>query len=219
MDTRDFIAKRIKELRTKKLGITADKLGKLLKPSRSGKTISSWETGRTQPDSDTLLQLSAIFAVPIESLYPPKPSQGFTSEGSYIDVPLYGSIAAGKPLAIIPVEDTHPIPAEMHRKFPQGFLLKVEGESMNNVLPHGSYALIDPSSTTLQNNGAYALCINGNDATIKRIKQLESGCELIPDSKDPTFKSNIYDYSKEDPDEITIIGQVVWMMLPFDWEI
>lgn len=219
MTTKHFIAKRIKELRTKKLNLTAEKLGNLLTPPRSSKTISSWETARTQPDSDTLLQLSTIFEVPIESLYPPHPSQGFTTEGAYIDIPLYGSIAAGKPLAIIPVEDTHPIPIEMHRKHPQGFLLKVEGESMNNVLPHGSYALIDPNKTTPQDNNAYALCINDDNATIKRVKQLENGCELIPDSKDPTFKPSIYDRNKETPDKITIIGQVVWMMLPFDWEI
>ena len=219
MNTRYYISQRIKELRIKKLGITADKLAALLKPKRSSKTISSWETGRTMPNADALVQLSAIFEVPIESFYPPKPSQDFVSEGAYVEVPLFGSIAAGKPLAIIPYDDTHPIPFEMHRRYPKGFLLKVEGESMNNILPHGSYALIDPESTELQDFKAYALCVNNNDATIKRVKRLENGYELIPDSKDPTFKPVIYDHAKDSPEVVTIIGQVVWLMLPFDWEI
>ncbi len=33
---------------------------------------------------------------------------------------------------------------------------------------------------------AYAVCVNGFDATIKRVKPLSNGYELIPDSIDPT---------------------------------
>lgn len=217
METRAYMAKRIKEFRTKRAHITANQLGELLIPPRSGKTISSWETNRTAPDPNTLSQLAQVFSVPISYFYPPEVSQDLSQEG-FQEVPLFGSIAAGTPLAIIPVEDTYPIPVEMIKKHPRGFLLRVEGESMNNVLPNGSYALIDPDQSEAEDKAAYAICVNGADATIKRVKHLANGVELIPDSKDTTFKSKTYDYAKEDPDELLVIGKVVWMMHPFTWQ-
>jgi len=220
MEARTFIAGKIREFRTAKLGISAATLGSLLVPERSGKTISSWERERTQPDADTMTQLCRIFDEPISAFYPQECSK--TSDGGngyYAEVALYGSIAAGKPLAILSCEDSRTIPIEMHRRFPQGFLLKVEGESMNNVLPNGAYAFIDPKQRKPIDNGVYAFCLNQDDATIKRVRNLENGYELVPDSKDPTFKAIVFDKDNTDADEITIIGRVVWMMLPFDWDI
>ena len=219
MEAHTFIASRIRKFRTSKLCISAEKLGTLLVPVRSGKTISSWERGRTQPDADTMIQLCKIFDEPISAFYPKKCSK--TADGGngyFAEVALYGSIAAGKPLAILPCEDSRMIPIELHRKFPQGFLLKVEGESMSNVLPNGSYAFIDPEQNRPIDNGVYAFCLNQDDATIKRVRNLENGYELLPDSKDPTFKPTVFDNANDTSDEITIIGRVVWMMLPFDWE-
>ena len=65
----------------------------------------------------------------------------------------------------------------------------------------------------------YDHTVNGFDATIKRVRVLENGYELIPDSNDPTFRSQIYDYNEPDTDLVTVIGQVVWYMVPFGFEI
>jgi len=218
MDARTFIASKIREFRTSKLHISAEKLSKLLVPTRSGKTISSWERGRTQPDADTMIQLCQIFDEPISAFYPKECS--LTADGGngyYTEVALYGSIAAGDPITILPCEDSRMVPIELHRKFPQGFFLEVEGESMNNVLPNGSYAFIDPEQDQPVDNGVYAFCLNQDNATIKRVRNLANGYELLPDSKDPTFKPTVFDYGDDASSEITIIGRVVWMMLPFDW--
>ena len=51
------------------------------------------------------------------------------------------------------------------------------------------------------------------------MKVLENGYELIPDSNDPTFRPQIYDYNEPDTDPVTVIGQVVWYMVPFGFEI
>lgn len=219
METGEFIAQRIRELRTDKLRISGTELGQLLNPRISGKTISSWETCRTKPNADALIQLSHIFEVPISYFYPPSLSteNGFSSEVAYVSTPLFGTIAAGKPLAIIPVEDTHPIPIEMYQKYPHAFLLRVEGESMNNVLLDGALAFVDPTQTDPVDEAVYAFCVNDEDATIKRVKKLAHGFQMSPDSKDPTFKPVVYDNQDETPDNITIIGRVVWMMFPFDW--
>lgn len=59
------ISKNIKKLRNEK-GFTQDKLAEELHVTRQA--VSSWETGRTQPDAQMLISLSEIFSVPIEML-------------------------------------------------------------------------------------------------------------------------------------------------------
>lgn len=141
-----------------------------------------------------------------------------TPDTNMVDVPLYGAIAAGTPIEMTPVENTQPIPAKVHELHPNAFLLKVEGNSMNRVLPNGSYALIDPCKTVERDGAPYAVCINGYDATIKRVRKLNNGFELVPDSTDPTYEVKTYNYNEPDALTITVIGRVVYYVLPFDWE-
>lgn len=135
-----------------------------------------------------------------------------------VDVPLYGAIAAGTPIEMTPVENTQPIPAKVHELHPDAFLLKVEGNSMNRVLPNGSYALIDPCKTVERDGAPYAVCVNGYDATIKRVRKLNNGFQLVPDSTDPTYETKTYNYNEPETQTITVIGRVVYYVLPFDWE-
>lgn len=137
---------------------------------------------------------------------------------SMVDVPLYGAIAAGTPIEMTPVENTQPIPAKVHELHPNAFLLKVEGNSMDRVLPNGSYALIDPCKTVERDGAPYAVCVNGYDATIKRVRKLNNGFQLVPDSTDPTYETKTYNYNEPETQTITVIGRVVYYVLPFDWE-
>lgn len=141
-----------------------------------------------------------------------------TPDTNMVDVPLYGAIAAGTPIEMTPVENTQPIPAKVHELHPNAFLLKVEGNSMNRVLPNGSYALIDPCKTVERDGAPYAVCVNGYDATIKRVRKLNNGFQLVPDSTDPTYETKTYNYNEPGTQTITVIGRVVYYVLPFDWE-
>lgn len=141
-----------------------------------------------------------------------------TPDTNMVDVPLYGAIAAGTPIEMTPVENTQPIPAKVHELHPNAFLLKVEGNSMDRVLPNGSYALIDPCKTVERDGAPYAVCVNGYDATIKRVRKLNNGFQLVPDSTDPTYETKTYNYNEPETQTITVIGRVVYYVLPFDWE-
>ena len=188
-------------------------------------TYRNWEQCVNMPrDNEVLKRIARYFHVSIEALFgydmvnPGDISQHVKSDLQY--VPIYGNIAAGKPLYMEEVKDHLPVPSEVMTKHKKAFLLKVKGESMNNVLPNGCFALVDPQRKEPVINGrAYAVCVNGDSATIKRIVKLENGFELDPDSKDPTFKPTVYDYGVEGTEEITVIGEVVWYMVPFDFEI
>ena len=137
----------------------------------------------------------------------------------FVDVPLYGSIAAGTPMEMVSSESSQPVPIEVQCRYPSAFLLRVRGESMNRVLPNGCFALIDPEQREPMDRKAYAVCVNGYDATIKRVRRLQNGFELAPDSLDPTYKPMVYDYGEPGTETVTIIGRVVYYVLPFDWEV
>ena len=177
--------------------------------------ISRYESGERDPKASIVADLSATLGVTISYLLGMDDSKPIKQ--SFVDVPLYGSIAAGTPLDMIETEDYHQIPAVMHERFPNAFLLKVEGESMNKILPNGCYALIDPCENTDCNGAPYAVCVNGYAATVKRVKQLNNGFELVPDSNDPTYTPKTYNYNEEGTEEITVIGKVVYYVLPYDW--
>ncbi len=49
-------------------------------------------------------------------------------ESDFTDVSLYGSIAAGIPIEMVESETLHPVPTAIHRRYPEAFLLKVEGD-------------------------------------------------------------------------------------------
>ncbi len=135
----------------------------------------------------------------------------------FVDVPLLGSIAAGTPIEMVETERSHPVPAKVMEQYPDAKLLEVKGSSMNKILPDGSYALVDPCDDIERDNQPYAVCVNGYDATIKRVHKLDNGFELVPDSTDPTYKPKVYDYGEPGTETITIIGRVVYHVLPFDW--
>ena len=188
----------------------ADKMG------TTQQTIQRYEAGARDIKSSVLIKLSATLGVTISYLLGMENS--LLPGDAMVDVPLYGAIAAGTPIEMLEAEGAQPIPIKVHEMYPNAFLLRVEGESMNRILPNGCFALVDPCKEIDHNNEPYAVCVNGYDATIKRVKQLANGFQLIPDSTDPTYSTKTFNYNEEGTEQITIIGRVVYYVLPFDWE-
>ena len=179
-------------------------------------TIQRYESGARDIKSSVLIKLSSVLGVTISYLLGME--NAALPNNSTIDVPLYGKIAAGEPIEMVEVEDSQPVPIKVHEKFPDAFLLRVEGDSMNRILPNGSYALIDPAQKEPISGKPYAVCVNGFDATIKRVRRLNNGFELVPDSTDPTYVPKVFNYNEPGTDPVTVIGRVVYYVLPFDWE-
>lgn len=178
-------------------------------------TIQRYESGSRDIKSSVLIKLSAVLGVTISYLLGIENTS--IPNNDMVEVPLYGAIAAGTPIEMIPVENSQPVPSEVRRRYPDAFLLKVEGDSMNKILPNGCYALVDPCDTVEHNGAPYAVCVNGYDATIKRVNRLNNGFELAPDSNDPTYSKQVFNYNEPGTQTITVIGEVVYFVLPFDW--
>lgn len=178
-------------------------------------TIQRYESGSRDIKSSVLIKLSAVLGVTISYLLGMENTS--IPNNDMVEVPLYGAIAAGTPIEMVPVENSQPVPSEVRRRYPSAFLLKVEGDSMNRILPNGCYALVDPCEAVEHNGAPYAVCVNGYDATIKRVNKLNNGFELAPDSNDPTYSKQVFNYNEPGTQTITVIGEVVYFVLPFDW--
>lgn len=190
-------------------------------------TYRNWEQRVNMPRNNEMLKKIADYLeVSMEALlgYDSVEPGAFSDlpeekDAKFRYVPLVADIAAGIPVEPDEIIDHIPIPNEIMRKHPSAFLLRINGTSMNRVLPNGCYALVDPKRTDVIDNHAYAVKINNTQATAKRVRKLAHGIELVPDSLDPTWKPTICD--KDDPkfDEVSIAGEIVWYSVPFDFEI
>lgn len=129
---------------------------------------------------------------------------------TYYMCPVYGQISAGEPnWAEENIEGRLPIdPNLMNIINPEEyFFLRVNGESMNNVVKNGAFALIHKQDMVEDGEIAVVL-VNGYSATLKRFTKKGDVVVLEPDSSDASFKTQIYD--KATP--IQILGKYVGKM-------
>ena len=145
----NFIGRNIQAFRAHK-GFSQEGLGNILGVSQT--SISAWEDGKSLPRKVNASEFFKAF---------PELSHDdiFSEEYGYacktlkrargldvVDVPFYGAIAAGTPIEMIDVGETMPIPGHIYNAYPDSFLLRVSGESMNRCIPDGCIALIDPDA-------------------------------------------------------------------------
>ena len=219
----NFIGNNIYSLRVH-FGLSQEELAKGIGVTQA--TVSAWECGQSTPRKANALKImAALPGITFDDIM--SEDRGFASksttesdrkseQSAWIEVPLYGSIAAGRPIEMHQIEDRFVVPQVLTDRYPNAFLLKVVGESMNNLIPNGAYALVNPTDDAIDGK-VYAVAVNGYDATIKRVRHLANGIELVPDSTDPTIRPLVFDYADPEAETVTVIGEVVWYVVPFDF--
>ncbi|WP_438498069.1 LexA family protein [Paenibacillus sp. IHBB 3054] len=200
-----------------KSGYTDAELARRLKVNRS--TIGRWKSGELSPKLPVLKTIAELFQVNPLIFVDDKYKKSSLPEGAIpvkatsISVPLYGSIAAGMPLEAIPVEEYIEIPEDVGSWYPDAFLLRVNGDSMNKVVPNGAYALIDPyNGEDVGNGDVVAVQVNGYEATLKRFFKLHNTVVLEPDSYNPDHVAQ--NFTSPELDSLRIMGKMVWYMSP-----
>ncbi len=187
-------------------------------------TISSWECGKSRPRQSNIERILQAFpyltlddVISDESGFA-KRSLRAASDAAHATAPLYGTISAGQPLEMLPVEEHVDLPASVSQRWPRAFFLKVSGESMNRRIPNGCLVLINPAKTidATADGKVFAVCIGNEDATIKRIHLLHNGVELLPDSTDPTFEPRVLNFGRPG-ESLRILGEAVWFCSPPDF--
>ena len=185
-------------------------------------TVSLWENDKVKPQGDTLDALcNALDCTEADLL---GISDGFYQRSTGISAikpmpsstyaPVVGNIAAGDPREAIEMTDeVHWCPPELRERYPDGFFLRIVGDSMYKLLPDGCYAYIVPEEPV--SGEIFAVKVNGDDATVKRLKFLDGVIVLEPESTNPEHKRRIIDSNDPDAPYFRCLGRVTW----YDYEV
>ncbi len=122
------------------------------------------------------------------------------ADDKYIDIPVYGNVAAGQPItAIDDIQDTFPLPISFAQN-KDLFMLRVTGESMiNAAILDGDMIIVSKQNTA--NNGEIVVALLDNEnATVKTFYKENGHIRLQPEND--TMEPIIVE-------EIKILGKVV----------
>ena len=220
-----YFGRNLKALRETK-GITQQELADALEVTQN--TVSGWETREKKPRQQAVVKrICDMFDVTEQDLF------GF-SDGFYAKqyglsgqvaepvamtatAPVLGRIAAGDPREALEMTgEEHSLPDALKAKYPDGFFLVVRGDSMNLVLPDGCYAFIIPEADRPVKSGDIAAVkVNGDDATIKRVKMVDGVIILEPESSNPAHKRRVIDSEDPDAPYVRMLGKVGWFDYSF----
>lgn len=207
------IRENIVELR-KRYDITQDDLAKIANVSRSA--VAQWEGGFTEPRMGAVQLIADHFHIKksciIEdggmweeerlpgALAPdPEPRPAYA--------PLLGRVHAGDAQEPDVLDESIPIPYEIHERHPRGYFLQVEGTCMSKVYPEGCYILIDPDRTP-QNGSVAVVSIDGADYVMRRMYRGASTLVLSPESWDEGYEDIVI--TSADERTVEFHGTVVW---------
>ena len=187
----------IKDLRLKR-GITQRELAELCGVHQTA--VSQWEKGRTLPDKSTLIKLSDIFGVSIDTLMKKN------SPSNKNSIPVLGYVRAGCPAeAIENIIDYEDISPEMAAKG-EYFGLKVVGDSMTPRICQDDVVIVRKQNH-IENGEIGVVLINNLDATIKKVIKNGTGMTLIPFN--PEYEPLFFSADEIVTLPVTILGKVV----------
>ena len=207
------LKKNIKKYRLAKK-MTLDELAEKIGIKKS--TLQRYESGViTNIPSDKIEKMAEVFEI--------KPSilMGWELEEPLIQPELtinhhssltvYGKVCAGNGFEAFedPIDE---IGDPYYRIKQEKFALLVEGDSMNNVVNNGMYAIIEKKETV--NNGEIAVVLIDNEiGMLKRFYQIdESTIVLKPDSSNNKHKSIMFE--KHDINRLKILGRYIGHVSP-----
>lgn len=190
---------RIQE-RRKALGIKQVDLAKAVKVSQG--TISDYETGRHEPDLSTLKKIAVLLDTTVDFLLggpPPSKSAG-------IKIPVLGNVAAGIPIeAITDIVDYEEIDAAMAATG-DFFGLRIKGASMEPRMRDGDVVIVRKQDSA-ETGDTVVVLVNGDSATVKKIKYGSDGISLIPTN--PAYDVQFYSAADVERLPVRVIGRVV----------
>lgn len=197
---------RFKELRLKHGYHSQQELAKELYVNQTA--VSQWERGVTLPSSPILVKLSEMYHVSTDYLL------GKTShdDSAPAKVPVLGDVAAGIPIeAIQDIVDYEEI-NEALAATGEFFGLRLKGASMEPRMRDGDVVIVRKQDDADTGDVAVVM-VNGDNATVKRIKKEPSGITLIPNN--PAYDSMYYSDEEISALPVRIVGKVVELRAKF----
>ena len=197
-----MFSEQLKMLRNKKRlsqAKLADELGV------SASTVAMWESGEREPKNYETLELIAdYFNVNMEVL--------LTGKLSPTKIPVLGRVIAGIPIeAVEEIIDYEEIPQSM-AKNGEYIALQIKGDSMEPKFSAGDVVIVRKQEDV--DNGDIAIVlVNGNEATVKKIRKFDGGINLIPTNSN--YDVITYTNAQIEQLPVRIIGKVVELRAKF----
>lgn len=191
---------RLKTLRIQRK-MTQSELAKKIYISQPA--YSKYEVGTASPNPETLSKIADALDVSVDYLLG---SDSQPARPGYTRIPVLGRVAAGIPIdAIEEVIDWEDISAEVAGDG-EYFGLQIKGHSMEPKISDGDVVIVRRQPDVDSGDIAVVL-VNGDDATVKRIKKSPQGVTLIPSN--PAYEPMYYSNDEIESLPVQILGRVV----------
>lgn len=164
---------------------------------------------------DELIAISKCLGVSIDYLLGNAPGKAVQQKptGRGVRIPVLGRVVAGIPIeAVEEILDYEEITPELAATG-EFFALQVKGDSMEPTLRDGDIVIVKKQPTVDSGDIAIVL-VNGNDATVKEIKESPAGITLIGHNV-AVYTPHFYSNHDIESLPIQIIGKVVEMRRKF----
>lgn len=191
---------RLKTLRIQRK-MTQSELAKKIYISQPA--YSKYEVGTASPNPETLSKIADALDVSVDYLLG---SDSQPARPGYIRVPVLGRVAAGIPIdAIEEIIDWEEISTAAAGDG-EYFGLQIKGHSMEPKISDGDVVIVRRQPDVDSGDIAVVL-VNGDDATVKRIKKSPQGVTLIPSN--PAYEPMYYSNKEIESLPVQILGRVV----------
>lgn len=171
----------LKRLRNAR-GLSQDELAAKLDVSQ--KTISSWETNRTEPNMGVVQQIADFFNVTTdEMIYGPNSTHVHLPNPEAVrTIPVYGDLSCGTGLFVEDaIIDYVTIPVSMlPNKSAEYFAQYASGDSMEGAGIFEGDLLIFKKTNQVDNGQIGCFCIDDNIATCKKFSLIDGRIYLLP---------------------------------------
>lgn len=205
------LSRNIKRLRLS-ADMTQKELAEKIGVDRSA--VTQWETGVSVPRMKALAKIARLFdttpglLLEDDDAAPMPPLHKLTPVASTATLPLrtLGKVHAGVMDDTDTADDTYiQVPAHVLSMYPDAFVLLVEGDCMNHVIPAGSHIVVAPHKEPA--NGAIVVVRDeAYEAIMRKYYRGSSSLMLSPDS----FSDEYEDMIITADEDISLIGVVVW---------
>lgn len=206
-----MFAEKLKAAR-KHSGISQKELAKKLFISQQA--YAKYELGTSSPNPDMITVIASILNVPVGFLLEESSDNSIPAPsvpGSKW-IPVLGRVAAGTPIeAIEDILDYEEITPEMAASG-DFFALQIKGDSMEPRIKTGDVVIVRKQDDCESGDIAVVL-VNGEDATVKRIKKRPEGIILAPTN--PQYEPMFYSNADIEKLPVTIVGKVVELRAKF----
>lgn len=197
---------RLKTLRIQRK-MTQSELAKKIYISQPA--YSKYEVGTASPNPETLSKIADALDVSVDYLLG---SDSQPARPGYIRVPVLGRVAAGIPIdAIEEIIDWEEISTAAAGDG-EYFGLQIKGHSMEPKISDGDVVIVRRQPDVDSGDIAVVL-VNGDDATVKRIKKSPQGVTLIPSN--PAYEPMYYSNKEIESLPVQILGRVVELRAKF----